>query len=127
MSNNNSEHKTILVAEDDDANYKFLEIIISLAGYKVIRAENGAVAVDICRNNDISLVFMDIRMPEMDGLEATRQIRQFNTIIPVIAQSAFSLTEEDQNAISAGCTGFIMKPINRKTVVAILNEYLKSN
>ena len=124
MPTKNVTEKTILVAEDDDANYKFLEIIISLAGYKVLRAENGAVAVEICRNSNISLVFMDIRMPEMDGLEATSRIRKFNTTLPVFAQTAYTMAADENTALNAGCTGYITKPISRKTVLSILNEYL---
>lgn len=125
MTTKHETDHTILIAEDDDANYKFLEIIISLAGYNVLRAENGAIAVKICSNTNISLVFMDIRMPEMDGLEATRLIREFNTTLPVFAQTAYSLAADENTALNAGCTGYITKPISRKTVLSILNEYLK--
>jgi len=124
MATINPTNKTILIAEDDDANYKFLEIIISMAGYNVVRAENGAIAVDVCRNNEISLVLMDIRMPEMDGLEATRLIRKFNPSIPIFAQTAYSLAGDIETATHAGCSGFITKPINRKTVLSVLNDYL---
>jgi CheY-like chemotaxis protein len=69
---------------------------------------------------------MDIRMPEMDGLEATRLIRKFNPLIPVFAQTAYSLPGDIETAINAGCTGFITKPINRKIVLSLLNNYLNA-
>lgn len=119
--------KNILIAEDDDVNYKFLEIIITLAGYHVERAENGKTAVDICRNRDISLVLMDIRMPVMDGLEATKLIRSFNLSIPVIAQTAYTFSNDEQTARKAGCNMFITKPVSRKQVLSIIDQYLNSN
>jgi CheY-like chemotaxis protein len=116
--------KTILIVEDDDANYKFLEIIITIAGYKVVRAENGKDAVEICRNDNISLILMDIRMPGMDGLEATKLIRNFNSSVPVIAQTAYAFTNDERASIKAGCNMFITKPLNRKTILSIIDGYL---
>lgn len=115
--------KNILIAEDDDSNYKFLEIIIKMAGHNVLWAENGLVAVDLCRSEDVDLVFMDLRMPEMDGLEATREIRTFNPDIPIIAQTAYAFAGDEDTARKAGCNDFITKPISRKTVLAILKQY----
>jgi CheY-like chemotaxis protein len=92
-----------------------------------MRAENGLIAVDICRNNVISLILMDIRMPEMDGLDATRLIRTFNPALPVIAQTAYSLPNDVETALKAGCNSVITKPINRKTILSVLNEYLNND
>jgi len=124
METNNVDKKTILIAEDDDANYKLLEIIIIMAGYNVVWAENGAVAVDICRNHDISLVLMDIRMPWMDGLEATKIIRSFKPTLPVIAQTAYALAGDYETARKAGCNRLITKPIDSKTMLAMIEELI---
>ncbi len=124
METLNAEKKTILIAEDDDANYKFLEIIMVMAGYNVVWAENGVIAVDICRNHDISLVLMDIRMPWMDGLEATKIIRSFKPSLPVIAQTAYALAGDHETARKAGCNRFITKPIDRRTMLSIIEELL---
>ena len=126
MATQNAQIKTILIAEDDDLNFKFLEIIIRMAGYNVLWAENGVIAVDICREQHISLVLMDIRMPWMDGLEATKIIRSFNPTIPVIAQTAYALSGDHETARKAGCTMFITKPIDRKTVLSIIEELLQN-
>lgn len=118
------DRKNILVAEDDEANFKFLEIIIKIAGYNVLWAENGKIAVELCANNDISLVFMDIRMPEMDGIEATLNIHTFKPELPVIAQTAYALTAEELSWQQAGFNRFITKPINRNTILMLIDEFI---
>lgn len=124
MENHNNTLKTILVAEDDDANYKFLEITLVLAKFKVIRAENGLMAVEIFQNQTIDFIFMDMKMPEMDGIEATIEIRKINKDVPIIAQTAYSTHKDELMAIQAGCNNFITKPLERKKVLAIIGEYL---
>jgi len=124
MENHNNTLKTILVAEDDDANYKFLEITLVLAKFKVIRAENGLMAVEIFQNQTIDFIFMDMKMPEMDGIEATIEIRKINKDVPIIAQTAYSTQKDELMAIQAGCNNFITKPLERKKVLAIIGEYL---
>jgi PAS domain S-box-containing protein len=106
--------KVILVAEDEDSNYKYLEIVLKKASFNVFRSVNGFETVDMCRNNpEISVLLMDLKMPGMDGFEATRQIRKILPKIPIIALSAF-ISEEDQNAaIEAGCNEFLLKPVNK--------------
>jgi CheY-like chemotaxis protein len=116
--------KTILVAEDEAANFKYLEIILEQYGYHVLWAQDGAEAVEICRNNTISLIMMDIRMPGMDGLQATEIIRSFNLTVPIIVQTAYASVNDEKVAKEAGCSSFITKPIYRKTIQGILEKYL---
>ncbi len=107
------EGKSILVAEDDKFSYKFLEGFLKQTKVNVIHAEDGKQAVDICRNNNsIDLVLMDIQMPELNGLEATVLIKEFNKTLPVIAQTANAIPEERQKCFEAGCSDFITKPVN---------------
>lgn len=114
----------ILIAEDDG----FSELIITRAvkaySKETLNVGTGVKAVETCRNNpDIDLVLMDIKMPEMDGHEATRQIRKFNADVIIIAQTAFALTEDRDMAMAAGCTDFISKPINRDKLKILIQKY----
>ena len=86
---------TILVAEDDETSYIYLETILSKKGFKLIKTVNGEDTVKILQaDNNIAIVLMDIKMPGMNGLEATRQIRKFNKTIPIIAQTAHAFIED---------------------------------
>ena len=91
---------------------------------EVLKARTGVEAVEACRNNpDIDLVLMDIQMPEMDGYEATRQIRQFNKEVIIIAQTAYALTGDREKAIEAGCNDYISKPIKKDELLALIQKY----
>ena len=119
------EDPTILIAEDEDSNYFVLEILLrQLTVAKVSRAVNGIEAVNYCKANpDTSLVLMDIKMPEMDGLEATQRIREFNSTIPIIAVTAFAMTGDEQKALNAGCNEYVSKPISMKALLQKLENY----
>lgn len=120
-------HSVILVAEDDDYNYKFVETVLSRADFKVIRAENGVEAVNICYNNpDVSLVLMDLKMPVMGGIEATRQIKNFLPNLPVIALTAFVSNEDEQEAFLCGCEEYIKKPVDRSHLLASVGDLLEN-
>jgi len=119
------ENMTILLAEDDETSELLLSA--SLRGFckKIISVKNGSEAVETCRNNpDIDVVLMDIRLPLVDGLEATRQIRQFNTGIVIIAQTAIVLDDSRKKALQAGCNDFIRKPLSRKSLIEALHRHL---
>ena len=89
--------KTILIAEDVESNYIMLETLLEKTGAKILRAENGRIAIDIFKNNpEIDLILMDILMPEMDGWEAAREIKKINSKIPIIAQTAFAIQSKDE-------------------------------
>lgn len=116
--------KEVLVAEDNDANYYFILSVLTRANMEVIRAVNGQEAIDICKNNpNIRLVFMDIRMPMVDGIEATREIKKHDPLITVIAQTAYVMQEDKSNAIAAGCDGIIAKPIKKADLLAFIDQY----
>ena len=118
---------TILIAEDDDLSYQYLEVILKQKNIRLFRAKNGLEAIQLLKQNpDISLILMDIKMPEMDGLEATREIRKFNKKIPVIAQTAYALSGDKENSIQAGCNGYLTKPIQPTELFSILDNYLDS-
>jgi hypothetical protein len=117
----------ILIAEDDKAS----EILISweLKKYcsEVIIVNNGIEAVETCRKNpDINLILMDIKMPKMDGYEASREIRKFNTDVVIIAQTAFALSGDREKSIESGCNDHISKPINNKVLKALIAEHFRN-
>jgi len=115
----------ILIAEDDSASYLYLEKLLSAKGTVFLHSTNGEDTVRIVRENpDISIVFMDIRMGEMSGLEATRQIRQFNETIPIIAQTAYALTGDKERVIEAGCNDYICKPVDSIELQRIVNKFI---
>jgi CheY-like chemotaxis protein len=119
-------HLKILIAEDDPVGDQYLTILLSELKADVLHAINGQDAVEICRENaDIDLVMMDIRMPVMDGYEATRQIRAFNREVVIIAQTAFALTGDREKALEAGCNDYISKPIKKDELMQVINRVLK--
>jgi CheY-like chemotaxis protein len=104
---------TVLIAEDDYASYLYLESLLSGNKFKIIRTTDGEATVKAVHENpDIFLIIMDIKMPGITGLEATRKIRQFNTTVPIIAQTAYALTGDRDLTIESGCSDYISKPVN---------------
>jgi len=119
-------NKTILIAEDDDINFMFLEEMLHLTNIKIIRARNGKEAVDLVKIiSEISLVLMDIQMPVMDGYESTRIIKTIKPELPVIAQTAYAFASEKILSINAGCIDYITKPINLKVLLQKISKYSK--
>ncbi len=118
----------ILIAEDDESSNLLIKMAVSKFASEIFNVKTGTQAVEICRNNtDIDLVLMDIRMPEMDGYEATKQIRKFNTNVIIIAQTAFALYGDREKAIDAGCNDYISKPINKSVLISLLNKHFEKN
>jgi len=115
----------ILLVDDEPINILLLEKIISQdENVKIYKAENGKIAVDICSNNDdIGLVFMDIKMPVMNGIEATKLIKSKKPEILIVAQSAYTSESDKNAALEAGCVSFISKPISKDTIVNIIDGF----
>jgi len=123
----NDRELKILVAEDDDVSYTLLVEVLKSDKVHILRANNGLEAVQMVKENqDLSLVLMDIKMPEMNGLEATERIRSFNTSIPIVAQTAYALDGDRDKAISAGCDEYITKPIDSDQLLDIVNRYART-
>jgi CheY-like chemotaxis protein/serine phosphatase RsbU (regulator of sigma subunit) len=114
----------ILIAEDVDINFYLLVEALKHTKANVHRAFNGLDAVKYCKERKIDLILMDIRMPEMDGIEATKEIRKFNTEIPIIAQTAHGEDTDIENIEAAGCNDYISKPINLKSFLATIKKHL---
>lgn len=118
----------ILVAEDNDISFRLLDFVLKASNYKVIRALNGKEAVDIfTKTPGINLVLTDLSMPEMDGIEATRHIREMDKDIPIVVQTGFSESAEINKAIEAGCNAYITKPIRKDELLLMIKEHLNGN
>jgi len=123
---NPGDNKLILVAEDDETSFKLVEILLKKENYKVIQAENGLEAVEMCKKNpDIDMVLMDLKMPVLDGYEATRKIREFNSELPIVAQTAYALAGDEQKALEAGCNEYVVKPILKADLFSKIQKLLK--
>lgn len=114
----------ILIVEDDETSNELMRLYIGGMGREILKAKNGVEAIELCRNNpDVDLIFMDIKMPVMNGYEATQQIRHFNKDVIIIAQTAFGLSGERENAIVAGCNAYIQKPIKKDDLMMLIQQY----
>ncbi|MDA3953236.1 MAG: response regulator [Bacteroidales bacterium] len=120
--------KTILIAEDDETNVLLLKKVFEKTHAEIIHAENGKQAIKLFKTNpDIDLILMDIRMPVMDGIEATTQIKQIDRNVPIIVQTAFTMSSEKEKSFKAGCDDYISKPINIKELYATVCKYIEKN
>lgn len=109
----------VLIAEDNDSNYSLVWHM--LKGFHLTRAENGVEAVKKVRDEKFDLVLMDLKMPVMDGLEATRRIREFNTTIPIVALTANAFDSDRANALDAGCNAFLAKPVKKSQLLELFS------
>ena len=116
--------KLSLVAEDEDSNYELVKIVLAKR-YKLLRAKNGIEAVTLCEEEHPDMVLMDIRMPDMNGLDATRIIKEVNSDIPVVALSAYAFEENIREAKAAGCDDFMAKPFRVEDLIEIVSKYVK--
>ena len=121
----NWKNNTILIAEDEDSNYRVLQMALRRTNINILRAENGQQAVDICKaNKKINLVLMDLKMPEVNGIEATIEIKKIRPDLPIIAQTAYAMAEDKKTSFAAGCIDYLAKPIKSKVLISTLNKYL---
>jgi CheY-like chemotaxis protein len=124
--NLNFENKKILVVEDDLISYQFVEALLKGTNAKIIHAKNGEDAIEICRLvPDIDLVIMDMRLPFIDGYEATTQIKKQNPKLRVIAQTANVLSDDRSKCLKAGCDDYIPKPLDPDEFLRLIAHYIK--
>ncbi len=113
----------ILIAEDEESSELYLREILKNKCKKIIHVPDGKQAIKYMKTHtDVDIILMDIKMPGIDGLEATRQIRQFNKEVIIIAQTAYAMTGDREKAMEAGCTGYITKPVDAKLLIATLSK-----
>jgi two-component system, cell cycle response regulator DivK len=115
----------ILIAEDDDTSFMYLDLILRKKNYDVLRAMSGDEALNLLeKHNNIALVLMDIKMPGLDGYEATRLIKKMYPEIPVIVQTAYALMGDRERSLEAGCDEYISKPVNREELISLVGKWL---
>lgn len=116
----------ILIAEDDEASELLISNAVQKFAKEIIAVKTGIDAVEVCCDNtDIDLVFMDIKMPEMNGYEAIRQIRLFNSNVVIIVQTAFASIIDKENAIASGCNDYITKPFSKSLLISLIEKHFK--
>ena len=119
--------KTILIAEDNSINMKLLSVMLLKTGVQVISAVNGDEAVVQFKENKVDLVFMDVHMPERDGFQATRDIRQLETPgsrVPIIALTAIAMPGDREKCLEAGMDDYLSKPFRKDDLYAVIKKYL---
>lgn len=121
----NWKSKVILVVEDDLINYQFIEALLEKTQAQLLHAENGLQALELCKTiNKIDLILMDIKLPEKNGYEITKEIKSFRKDIPIIAQTAFSMNDVKERCFESGCNDIITKPVDIDVFMTKLNKYL---
>jgi PAS domain S-box-containing protein len=116
--------KLILVAEDDELNFEYLKILLEPTLAKVIRAKDGSQAVKICSSMKFSIILMDIRLPVLNGIQATRQLREMGINTPIIAQTAFAMDDDEKKCLDAGCDRYLTKPIRKERLFEVIEEFI---
>jgi signal transduction histidine kinase len=120
----NWRNKVILVAEDDEVNYRFIEAVFADTQAQLLHVNDGKQAVELCHTiGKIDLILMDIKMPEKSGYQAVREIKSFRKEIPIIAQTAYTLSDDKAKCIQAGCDDYISKPIDIELLFSKINKY----
>ena len=123
---NKIQNLKILIVEDDSISKLLITIAVKPFSNNILKVSTGVDAVESCRKNpDIDLVMMDINMPKMGGYEATKQIREFNKDIVIIAQTANGMQSDRDKALDAGCTDYISKPVNIKELEKLIHKHFK--
>jgi two-component system, cell cycle response regulator DivK len=120
----NWEEKVILVVEDVDTNKIFFDAALRKTKAVILWAKDGQEAVDMFRENRVDLVLMDLQLPIMDGYTATRKIKEIDSTIPIIAQTAHVMSGEREKCLEAGCDDYLAKPIRLQILMDTLSKFL---
>lgn len=123
-TNEPNRKKRILIVEDEESNYLFLEAVLKKGDHDLIRAEDGVKALEIFekQGDQLDLVFMDIKIPKIDGLEVTRRMKAKDPSIYIIAQTAHAMSGDREKALNAGCDDYLSKPLSRDEVIDKVNQ-----
>lgn len=119
--------RRILVVEDQEDNRRILRDLLASARYEIVEAVTGKEGVSMAQMHRPDLIIMDIQMPEMDGYEATRQIKANSALrdIPIIAVTSYALSGDDKKAYEAGCVDYITKPFSPRQLLAKIEEFMR--
>lgn len=122
---NEKKYPNILIAEDVESNFLYLKAVLSKLNASIFWAKNGIEAVEICENDPIDLVFMDLQMPEMNGYEATEILKKKFPNLPIVAQTAFAMSDDREKALDSGCDDYLAKPIKSKDLLSVVEKFIK--
>ena len=117
-------HARILLAEDGRDNQRLLSTHLKMVGADVVIAENGQIAVDLVSAGHFDLILMDMQMPVMDGYTATAQLRKQNVTTPIIALTAYAMSDDRNKCLASGCTDYLTKPVQRETLLKVIRHHL---
>ncbi len=119
--------KEILVIEDNKLNLKLVKILLRFGEFKVFDAHDAETGIELAKKRLPDLILMDIQLPGMDGLNATRIIRSDTLLkgIPIVALTSYAMQGDEERAISAGCSGYITKPIDTRAFLNIIGDFLE--
>jgi len=115
----------ILIAEDVESNFLYLKAVLTKLKATVFWAKNGIEAIEICEQNSIDLVLMDLQMPDMNGYEATEILKKKYPHLPIIAQTAFAMSDDREKALEAGCDDYLAKPIKSKDLLETVVKFIE--
>jgi CheY-like chemotaxis protein len=120
-------NETILVIEDNELNMKLVRSLLKMDNYDVIEAIDAEKGMQLARKNHPDLILMDIQLPGMDGLSATKILKADSSLreIPIVALTSHAMEGDDKKALAAGCNGYIAKPIDTKNFLATIQQYLQ--
>ena len=118
--------KRILVVEDNENNLYLIRFLLEKNGYEVIEAQTGEIGIELASNEKPDLILMDIQLPDINGYEVTKKIREREkgSETPIIALTSYAMVGDKEKALKAGCTGYIEKPINPVTIISQIEEYI---
>lgn len=117
----------ILIVEDVESNYLYLNAVLTKLSARIEWVKNGLEAVNFAKENpDLKLILMDLQMPEMNGYDATREIKKIYPNLVIIAQTAFAMSDDRTKALEAGCDDYLAKPIRSKDLLDTVNKYLNA-
>ncbi|PLX12358.1 MAG: response regulator [Marinilabiliales bacterium] len=120
----NWEEKVVVIAEDEQINYLFLKAVLKPTKAKIIWTKTGRETIDVCNSENVDIVLMDIKMPDLNGLEATEEIKKNFPKLPIIAQTAYAMEEDEQASMESGCDDYISKPIRPDNLLTIMSKFI---
>ncbi|MDA3952608.1 MAG: response regulator [Bacteroidales bacterium] len=121
----NWEDIIVVIAEDEQINFLFLKAVLKPTKAKIIWTKTGRETIDVCNSEKVDIILMDIKMPDLNGLEATSEIKKTFPNLPIIAQTAYAMEEDEEASIEAGCNDYISKPIRPERLLTIMSKYIK--
>ncbi|MFP4024216.1 MAG: response regulator [Thiohalospira sp.] len=121
--NKNWEDKIVVIAEDEQINFLFLKAVLKPTKAKIIWTKTGRETINVCKSDNVDMVLMDIKMPDINGLDATIEIKKEFPELPIIAQTAYAMEEDEKASLDAGCDDYISKPIRPDNLLTIMSNF----